>query len=95
MKKTGIFAVIIFTVSLAAGHTPAQEQPVVATPTTTSQENPAPAPKSKKPPRKNIFGEDAKNNKKREGWAGKELRKEGYEPGKMTGKDYRKILGAE
>ena len=49
----------------------------------------------KKKPSKNIFGEDAKNSKKRQGWAERELRKEGYKPGEMTDSDYRKILGAD
>lgn len=43
---------------------------------------------------------DAKRKKKevkeyREGWAAKELKKEGYTPGEMTKEDHRKILGAE
>jgi len=40
-------------------------------------------------------GKKAKNANERESWVAKEMRKEGYDPKNMTGKDYRKLLGAE
>lgn len=49
---------------------------------------PAPGKKVKK----NVFKE---NTNERESWVAKEMRKEGYDPKNMTGKDYRKLLGAE
>jgi len=36
-----------------------------------------------------------KDANERESWVAKEMRKEGYDPKNMTGKDYRKLLGAE
>jgi hypothetical protein len=49
---------------------------------------PAPGKEAKK----NVFSEKATE---RESWVAKEMRKEGYDPKNMTGKDYRKLLGAE
>ena len=43
--------------------------------------------------KKSIFGKKPK--KQQEGWAARELKKDGYDPKTMTGKDIRKMMGVE
>lgn len=45
--------------------------------------------------KKNIFGGNSQKPKYQEGWAARDLRKKGYDPQNMTGKDFRKMMGVE
>lgn len=50
---------------------------------------------SEKKTKKNIWGGNAQKTKYQEGWAARDLRKKGYDPQNMTGKDFRKMMGVE
>jgi hypothetical protein len=57
----------------------------------TQTEPAAPEKKAKK----NILGGNPQKPKYQEGWAARDLRKKGYDPQNMTGKDFRKMMGVE
>lgn len=59
----------------------------------TQEKDTSPAPEKKA--KKNILGGDSKKPKYQEGWAARDLRKKGYDPQNMTGKDFRKMMGVE
>lgn len=73
--------------AIAAGQTITQrkDNPPVQT------EPAAPEKKAKK----NIWGGNSQKPKYQEGWAARDLRKKGYDPQNMTGKDFRKMMGVE
>lgn len=45
--------------------------------------------------KKYIGGGNSQKPKYQEGWAARDLRKKGYDPQNMTGKDFRKMMGVE
>lgn len=69
--------------AIAAGSTNTQEKDAVQSTT------------PEKHTKKNILGKNSQKNKNQEGWAARDLRKKGYDPQNLTGKDFRKILGVE
>ncbi|MDG4475601.1 hypothetical protein [Thiovibrio frasassiensis] len=91
MMRKFIFVLTIVAMIAAYSNGPAM---AVGQTTTQEKDSPQPAPPEKKP-KKNIFGENSQKSKNQEGWAARDLRKKGYDPQNLTGKDFRKILGAE
>jgi len=86
MARNFVAALVIGAMAVACSGEKKQEvaqRPVDEINSVQHMKQPAPGKKAKK---------DANE---RESWVAKEMRKEGYDPKNMTGKDYRKLLGAE